>query len=97
MTLEADIEKHFSKTCLSVGIWPVKIWPFGNIGFPDRMCLGPDALVFFVELKRPKGGVSRIGQDKAHARLRKFGFRVYKLHTKDAINEFIEDKKYLTV
>lgn len=44
-------------------------------GFPDLLYLGPGATAIFVEVKNERGRVSE-GQNRFHAVLRKFGFRI---------------------
>lgn len=92
--LEADVEKHFRKRSKLNRIWAVKIFPFNSKGFPDRLCLGENRLVFFVELKRPTGGKLSARQDIIHKLLKQFGFKVYVLTTKEEVNSFYEEKPF---
>ena len=100
LELEGEGEKEFLKLSRKAGIWAIKIWPIGMRGFPDRMVLGPKRLIFFVELKRPKGKTPKSralarAQEICRDRLRGLGFAVYSLHSIQEINVFFEEKIYL--
>jgi hypothetical protein len=73
--LEAAIEKRFCDWLkLEPDDWQaIKIH---RIGWPDRLILGPFAIIFFIEFKRPGEYVRRI-QRIMHELLRKLGFKVY--------------------
>lgn len=92
--LEADIESYFRKRSKHNRIWAVKIYPFNSKGFPDRLCLGDNKLVFFVELKRPSGGKVSARQAIMHRLLKKLGFDVYILTTKEEVDSFYEEKPF---
>lgn len=58
-------------------------------GWPDRLVLLPKGVLFFVELKRPVGGVFEPLQQYIHKKLRKLGFQVWVCHTKEQVNEIL--------
>ena len=55
--LEKEIEEKLRKMVRSRGGWCLKWVSPGNAGVPDRICLLPGRRIYFVETKRPKGGV----------------------------------------
>lgn len=59
------------------------------IGIPDRLCLLPGGVVFFVELKAP-GQKPRPIQVKRIAQLRRLGFRVEVVDSKERVDEMIQ-------
>jgi len=73
----------------------VKLNPFGVVGIPDRLVLGPGRLFTFVELKRPRGGVVSGKQERWHTRLRDWGFEVEVLSSKEAVDDWIKSKRPL--
>jgi hypothetical protein len=62
----------------------------GYTGIPDRMVLMPGGYIYFVELK----GVEKQPRPRqliVHAALRKLGFKVFVIYTKEDVNKFIEE------
>jgi len=55
-------------------------------GLPDRMCLMPQGIIFFVETKTT-GDEARPLQLWMHAKLRKLGFKVYILDSKEIMEQ----------
>lgn len=53
-------------------------------GLPDRMCLLPGQLIFFVELKTT-GKKPRKMQEYMHKKLRSLGFEVYVIDSTDSL------------
>jgi len=66
----------------------LKFPPLFYAGFPDRICLAYPGLIVFVETKAT-GGVPRKLQAKRHDMLRRFGFRVEVINSKEAVDGFI--------
>jgi len=58
-------------------------------GVPDRLALLPGGRVFFVELKRPKGGKLSRRQEIVHSQLKKLGFNVLTLNTVELVTCFL--------
>ncbi len=55
---------------------------------PDRICLLPNGVVAFVELKRP-GKTLRPGQKRAFDRLIELGHRVFMANSKESVDQLI--------
>ena len=86
---EITVEQHFVKRCRAFGAWSVK---GENVaGFPDRIMCAPVGRIAFVELKRPKGGVLSELQKEQHKRLRRLGFQVEVLWTKEEVDTFMTE------
>lgn len=93
---EAPVEDHLrDEVKRELGGIAVKLNPFGLVGIPDRLVLGPGRLFAFVELKRPKGGVLSRKQARWHDRLRDWGFEVAVLNTKEKVDGWIRSKRPL--
>lgn len=91
--LERDIEralvgmvKRHDGLCLK---WVCPGWS----GVPDRIILLPGGRVLFAETKRPKGGEVRKLQEWWHKTLRRLGFKVWVIWSRDDI---LELEKHLT-
>jgi hypothetical protein len=54
----------------------IKLLPFLFSGLPDRMCLMPNKVIFFVELKS-EGKKPTPVQELVHKKIRALGFDVY--------------------
>jgi hypothetical protein len=64
--------------------WALKFAPPGRRGWPDRILLGPGAIVFFIEFKRPGEDLEPL-QVHNKGLLEDLGFIVYVCEsTKDA-------------
>jgi len=89
--LEKTIENYFKEQLEKHGALVIKLNIYNFNGFPDRMVLLPGERVFFAELKRP-GEKPRKLQGAVHRMLRKLGFRVYVIDSKDGVLEAIRDE-----
>jgi|TARA_R110000824_G_scaffold35545_4_gene111304 hypothetical protein len=49
--MEANIEKHLTKSVKAIGGKAIKLNPHWNIGIPDRMIILPKSRIYFIELK----------------------------------------------
>lgn len=87
MKPEERVETHFVTEAKKRGYWPVKVEHIFT-GFPDRMLLGPNRLIEFVELKA-RNGKARAAQLWVHGILKRLGFEVAMLHTVEAVDEFM--------
>ena len=71
---EARIERASAAYAKRRGCWALKLLP-SITGLPDRLILGPGAVVWFVEFKAPGGRLST-RQVLVTEALRRFGFKV---------------------
>lgn len=67
-----------------------KLKILGWVGWPDRMIILPGRSIFFVETKRPTGGVLRTRQRRVHEMLRQLGVRVYVVTNEKEIKAALE-------
>jgi len=84
-TLEAYLRNEVKKT----GAVALKFVSPGRAGVPDRIVLAPGGRIYFVEMKRP-GGKLRPLQQKVIADIRKLGFKVFVIDSREGVKEFIE-------
>ena len=88
MILEKDIE-HKLKILVETKLgglclkWVCPGWR----GVPDRILLFPGGRVYFVELKRPKGGKVDPLQTWWKRRLEKLGFKVWHVYSADELTQ----------
>lgn len=78
-----------------------KLFPFKHLylkfkavmfnGVPDRMILLPGGRIYFVELKKPKGGRLSPVQLTVHKMFGVLGFKVYVIFTVEDLNKFLID------
>lgn len=91
--LESKLENDYRKYVESLGLLYLKFSILGMAGFPDRIILGANKLIFFIEWKRPgKTDGKRKGeklQAYRHKVLRKFGFNVYVLDNLEQAKEIL--------
>lgn len=90
MKIEKDIERYLTKKVEKLGGQSLKWVCPGNSGVPDRIIILPGGLLYFVELKRPKGGtVEKLqklwGQHLAHK-----GQIVFIIKNKAEVDAFID-------
>ncbi len=60
-------------------------------GAPDRLCMLPFGLIFFVEVKS-EGRVPTAIQELEHSNLRSVGQRVYVVSTKEEVNQVLKQE-----
>lgn len=90
---EKDIERCLTNLIKLNGGLCIKLLTYQFLGLPDRMCLMPHAKIAFVELKST-GIKPRKIQLHVHDMLRKLGFRVEVLDTKEQVINFVNDFIY---
>ena len=73
---ESKIETAVSKYAETSGLLQRKFKTPGRRNAPDRLFLGPDRLVFFIEFKA-EGEIARKGQVREANKLRALGFDVH--------------------
>ena len=90
MVIESEkvLEKYLVSEVKKLGGWAVKLLSGLVTGLPDRLILLPGGVVAFVEVKTTGEDPSPI-QRVRHKKLRKLGFRVETLDSKEGINNFI--------
>jgi len=88
--IEAEIEKELCSLCERSGWECLKLELNGSRGFPDRTVLTPWGAVYFVELKRPKGGVVSPHQDHWRRRLEIKGYEWTLVSTIDEVRSFVD-------
>ena len=79
---ESVIENNLTRSVEALGGITYKLTPAGRVNKPDRLVMLPGGKIIFVECKRP-GGKPRPGQIREHERLRKLGFHVVVLDSRD--------------
>lgn len=89
--LEVTVEDYLVNTCEGLCGVALKVLVKGRRGFPDRLCILPGGVVFFVELKRPKGGRVAPLQTTWHKMLSALGVKVFVCKTKDEVDEAIRE------
>ncbi|WP_299035170.1 VRR-NUC domain-containing protein [uncultured Anaerococcus sp.] len=89
--LEKTIERYLVKEVKRIGGKAYKFESPGNNGVPDRLVVLPEGRVYFVELKRPKGGKTAALQKLQQQSLKDLGANVMQLHTKELIDGFIKE------
>lgn len=88
--LEKEIEMQLVKAVKDQGGLAVKFISPGFDGMPDRLVLMPGGRCGFVEVKAP-GKEPRALQAARHGMLRRLGFRVYVLDSREQIEEIINE------
>ena len=73
---ESLIERKVCRYARSKGLRADKWTSPGRRSVPDRIILGPERLIFFIEFKRPGEKPTKL-QEAEHAELRKLGFSVF--------------------
>lgn len=86
--MEKIVEKYLVNEIERLGGLCVKFPPLFFRGFPDRIVLLPGAVIAFVETK-DTGKKPRPIQERVHAKLRKLGFRVEVIDSKEGVDNFI--------
>lgn len=87
--LEKDIEKKLRQKVEALGGRCLKWICPGWSGVPDRIVLLPGARIYFVETKRPKGGVLSALQKKWREWLTGLGFSCWVVWTMEELASFI--------
>ena len=88
---ESAIESRLREGVESLGGLCVKFKDPARRGAPDRLVLMSYCSVYFVELKRPRGGVLGKHQKRYHRDLCALGFPVRVLWTEADVDIFLKD------
>lgn len=87
--LESDVERRLVKGIKKIGGIAFKFVSPGNSGVPDRIVALPDGVVWFVELKRDKGRLTK-NQSFQQALLSRLGHNVITLYGMSDVDEFLQ-------
>jgi hypothetical protein len=82
--LESSLESSFQTEAAKSRFISLKLKALSRAGFPDRTVLGVGQHIFFVELKR-EGEPPRLNQRFWHRLLKRMGFRIYVIDSKEKI------------
>jgi len=93
---ESSIEARLVRGATRKGWLALKFVSPGNAGVPDRMLIGPDGHVIFVELKTESGKLSAL-QSAQIARLRKYRQDVRVLYGAKAVDDFLKEVSHSEV
>lgn len=85
---EKSIETYFTKKIKDIGGLGFKLSTPGTSGIPDRLVIFKDGIVWFVELKQPKGRLEKI-QKYIIKNLIKFGCNIAVLKSKGDVDIWI--------
>ena len=91
---EKLIEAKLGKAIKDMGGWSIKLLSTFVKGLPDRMCLLPTSIIFFVEVKST-GKKPTQAQLIIHKKLKALGFNVYvidSLYLLDGLVEIYKNK-----
>ena len=86
---EHEIEKYFQWVVATIGGNTYKFKSPNKRGVSDQIACLPDGQTWFVELKRPKGGVVAPLQEVFEQDMKKLHQKYARLTTREAINEWI--------
>lgn len=86
---EKQIEERLKKEISKLKGFCIKFKAPAFNGVPDRLILLPGKRFYFVELKKPKGGVLSPVQLSVHKIFAKLGFEVKVILTFEQLNDFI--------
>ena len=89
MVAESEVEAYLRRKVESLGGMCVKFLPDFARGFPDRIIILPNGVLFWAELKRPGGGRLDPAQNVAHTLLRRLGQRVEVVWSRDDVRKVL--------
>ncbi|WP_257827943.1 hypothetical protein [Burkholderia glumae] len=88
--LEKTVEAYLVERVRALGGEPYKFTSPARASVPDRIVVLPPGRVYFIEVKRPGGKLTR-GQEREHEHLRRLGADVRVLDSIGAINAFVNE------
>ncbi len=88
--LEAYVEKKLVTGIKALNGRAYKFISPGNSGVPDRICILPGGKIYFVELKRPGGKLSKL-QGIQQRRLESMGCNVRTIWTAIDVDYFLAE------
>jgi len=86
---ESAIEQAICRYAKSVGILQFKFTSPNRAGVPDRIFLLPDRRVIFMEMKTPKGRLSRLQENEIRI-IHKYGHCVYVVDSVEQGKEILD-------
>ena len=86
---EKKLEAQLGKEIKALGGWSIKLLSTFIKGLPDRMCLLPTGIIFFVEVKST-GKKPTLAQKIIHKKLISLGFNVYVIDSLYMLDGLIE-------
>nr|DAX31123.1 MAG TPA: Nuclease [Caudoviricetes sp.] len=89
---EKAVESYFRRQVVSRGWVTWKMAPT-EVGIPDRVVLIPGGAVWFVELKRARGGVISPRQRVVHSKISQGGHNVVVLAGVDEVKMWIRERE----
>ena len=92
MTSEKTIENYLVKQCKLQGWAALKLIDLGHDGHPDRTVFRGCNQIFMVELKTAIGKLTP-SQRIRIPKLRRMGYRVHVINSKDQVDHMISDEK----
>jgi hypothetical protein len=90
--LESNVEGYLKDEIAKIGGLCRKWVSPGHRGVPDQIVMMPGGRIWFVELKAP-GKKPRPQQAKRHRELKRLGFEVLVLDTRDKVARFVASIK----
>ncbi|SOT39819.1 hypothetical protein [Burkholderia cenocepacia] len=88
--LEKTVETYLVDRVRAAGGDAYKFTSPARVSVPDRIVVFPPARIYFVELKRPGGKLTR-GQEREHARLCALGCDVRVIDSREAVDAFVRE------
>ncbi|WP_334029022.1 hypothetical protein [Burkholderia orbicola] len=88
--LEKTVETYLVDRVRAAGGDAYKFSSPARVSVPDRIVIFPPARIYFVELKRP-GGVVTKGQLREHERLRALGCDVRVIDSREGVDAFVQE------
>ena len=88
MDSEKVIEATLRNTIKAKNGWCIKLEANFISGLPDRMCLLPNGVIFFAELKSTGKKPTKI-QSLVHRRLSELGFKIYLIDSIEKLKKVI--------
>jgi len=85
---EVSVEQYLYRKVRRIGYRAVKFEDPSYDGAPDRLILGPNRFVEFVETKRPKGGRLSPAQKQYHVGLKSNGYDIHLICTKEEVDAY---------
>lgn len=89
--LEKTVEEYLVREVKKIGGIAYKFTSPGNAGVPDRIVILPGGQIHFIEMKRPKGSVTKARQKMQQDRIKSKGANVRSAYTKEQVDAFIKE------